>query len=179
MFYQITIILNKLSIIFFKLLLALSLKSCDLSSKEDFISYVRENIDSSIKDYIESIKIPEKTLPIRLWYMYKENVCTLIDVDDNLKAFDKDKFEEGFKNVLGEYSKELGIKYDEKAFINLVEIINNKKAQKPDGSFTDEYTDAIKKALNFIPYNANDDTARKIVYGVGEAAFMVVSLGAA
>lgn len=33
-------------------------------------------------DYIESIKIPEKTLPIRLWYMYKENVCTLIDVDE-------------------------------------------------------------------------------------------------
>lgn len=33
-------------------------------------------------DYIESIKIPEKTLPIRLWYMYKDNVCTLIDVDE-------------------------------------------------------------------------------------------------
>lgn len=33
-------------------------------------------------DYIESIKIPPKRLPIRLWYMYKERVCTLIDVDE-------------------------------------------------------------------------------------------------
>ncbi len=94
-----------------------------------------------------------------------------------LKPFDNEKFKEGFKNILGEYSKEFGINYDEKAFVNLVEIINNKKAQNPDGSFTKEYTEAINKALNFIPYNPNDDTARKYTYGFGEAVLMIVSLG--
>ncbi len=34
------------------------------------------------KEYIESIKVPKKKLPIRLWYMYKDEVCTLIDVDE-------------------------------------------------------------------------------------------------
>lgn len=33
-------------------------------------------------EYIESIKIPEKVFPIRIWYMYKEDVCTLIDVNE-------------------------------------------------------------------------------------------------
>lgn len=32
--------------------------------------------------YVEQISIPEKKLPIRMWYMYKEDVCTLIDVDE-------------------------------------------------------------------------------------------------
>jgi putative transcriptional regulator len=32
--------------------------------------------------YVEGIKVPEKTMPIRLWYMHKQNVCTLIDVNE-------------------------------------------------------------------------------------------------
>lgn len=32
--------------------------------------------------YLESVRIPEKKFPLRLWYMYKEEVCTLIDVDE-------------------------------------------------------------------------------------------------
>jgi len=32
-------------------------------------------------DYIEKIKIPEKELPLRLYYMNKQNICTIIDVD--------------------------------------------------------------------------------------------------
>lgn len=32
-------------------------------------------------DYIEKIKIPKKELPLRLYYMNKQNICTLIDVD--------------------------------------------------------------------------------------------------
>ncbi len=32
--------------------------------------------------YLELIYISEKTLPLRLFYMYKSRVCTVIDVDD-------------------------------------------------------------------------------------------------
>ena len=33
-------------------------------------------------DYVKGLRIPEKELPLRLWYMYKDEVCTLIDVDE-------------------------------------------------------------------------------------------------
>lgn len=33
-------------------------------------------------EYVASITVPEKRFPIRLWYMYKEDVCTLIDVNE-------------------------------------------------------------------------------------------------
>lgn len=33
-------------------------------------------------EYLDTIRIPKKTLPIRLWYMYNDEVCTLIDVDE-------------------------------------------------------------------------------------------------
>lgn len=33
-------------------------------------------------EYVVSIKVPKKSSPIRLWYMYKETVCTIIDVNE-------------------------------------------------------------------------------------------------
>ena len=33
-------------------------------------------------EYVEKLKVPEKEWPLRLWYMYKQNVCTLIEVDE-------------------------------------------------------------------------------------------------
>ena len=33
-------------------------------------------------DYVEKLEIPEKSLPVRMWYMYKNTKCTLIDVDE-------------------------------------------------------------------------------------------------
>lgn len=33
-------------------------------------------------DYVVSLKIPPKELPIRMWYMYKNKPCALIDVDE-------------------------------------------------------------------------------------------------
>jgi len=33
-------------------------------------------------DYVEKRKIPKKAYPIRLWYMHKQEVCTVIDVDE-------------------------------------------------------------------------------------------------
>ena len=34
-------------------------------------------------DALEAITVPEKTLPLRLWYMYRDEVCTVIDVDES------------------------------------------------------------------------------------------------
>ncbi len=33
-------------------------------------------------EYVEQIKIPAREFPLRLWYMHREKVCTIIDVDD-------------------------------------------------------------------------------------------------
>ena len=33
-------------------------------------------------DYVEKMKLPEKTFPIRLYYMHKQTVCTVIDVNE-------------------------------------------------------------------------------------------------
>lgn len=32
--------------------------------------------------YPMQIRLPEKTMPIRLWYMYNQTVCTIIDVNE-------------------------------------------------------------------------------------------------
>ena len=34
-------------------------------------------------EYLEEIRIPNKEYPLRLKYMYKDTLCTVIDVDDN------------------------------------------------------------------------------------------------
>ena len=33
-------------------------------------------------EYVQKIKVPEKVYPLRMWYMYRQTVCTLIDVDE-------------------------------------------------------------------------------------------------
>ena len=33
-------------------------------------------------EYAEAMKVPAKAAPVRLWYMYKEKVCTIIDVNE-------------------------------------------------------------------------------------------------
>lgn len=33
-------------------------------------------------DYVERIRIPEKEYDLRLYYMYKDTICTIIDVDE-------------------------------------------------------------------------------------------------
>ena len=41
------------------------------------LSMIENNLD-----YIEKIKVPEKTLPHRMFYMNNQMICTMIDVDD-------------------------------------------------------------------------------------------------
>lgn len=33
-------------------------------------------------EYEQEVKIPEKVWTLRIWYMYKQEVCTLIDVNE-------------------------------------------------------------------------------------------------
>lgn len=33
-------------------------------------------------EYEQEVKVPEKIWPLRIWYMYGQNVCTLIDVNE-------------------------------------------------------------------------------------------------
>lgn len=33
-------------------------------------------------EYVAAVRIPDKIYPIRLWYMHKQSLCTLIDVDE-------------------------------------------------------------------------------------------------
>lgn len=33
-------------------------------------------------EYVEGIRVPTNKLPLRLWYMHRQNLCTLIDVDE-------------------------------------------------------------------------------------------------
>ena len=41
------------------------------------------NMLSENPAYLKSRIVPEKQMPLRLFYMYKNRVCTLIDVDEN------------------------------------------------------------------------------------------------
>lgn len=36
-------------------------------------------------EYVEGIKVPKKSTSVRLWYMYKQDVCTIIDVNEMKK----------------------------------------------------------------------------------------------
>lgn len=33
-------------------------------------------------EYVEKLKLPEKKFPLRLYYMHKQTICTVIDVDE-------------------------------------------------------------------------------------------------
>lgn len=37
-------------------------------------------------DMVEKLKIPPREYPMRLWYMYRQEVCTIIDVDEFRKS---------------------------------------------------------------------------------------------
>lgn len=33
-------------------------------------------------DYITKLTVPPREFPVRMWYMYEDDICTIIDVDD-------------------------------------------------------------------------------------------------
>ena len=96
-----------------------------------------------------------------------------------LKPLNIEKFQEDFKYIQGEFSEKYGIKYDLNAFKKVLEIVDSGKAQNKDGSLTEEYKNALLKAINMDIYNPNDDTMRTFMNGLGEASLMVMTLGIA
>lgn len=36
----------------------------------------------------ESLRVPEREYPLRIWYMYRREVCTIIDVDENTRLLE-------------------------------------------------------------------------------------------
>jgi len=36
-------------------------------------------------EYVKEVSVPKKTMPIRLWYMHNQTVCTIIDVNEMKK----------------------------------------------------------------------------------------------
>ncbi len=54
------------------------------TSKEKISGPISALVDILKKhpDYAEELKVPQKKVPIRLWYMHNDNVCTMIDVDE-------------------------------------------------------------------------------------------------
>lgn len=50
---------------------------------------------------VQEMSVPEQTLPVRLWYMREDDVCTLIDVDERrqiikIQNYTKDKMSRAF-----------------------------------------------------------------------------------
>lgn len=51
---------------------------------EEIKAEIREVLNIKIPklEFYEICDVPEKVLPLRMWYMFKDKKCTLIDVDD-------------------------------------------------------------------------------------------------
>ena len=52
------------------------------NSKTDVVGPIALLIKMLTPEYLEDISIPERTAPLRMWYMYKDIRCTLIDVNE-------------------------------------------------------------------------------------------------
>ena len=58
------------------------------------------------REYIRMLEIPPQVLPVRMWYMYKEKYCTLIDVDESKKQIEiKNYTENVFFRAFGRKEK--------------------------------------------------------------------------
>ena len=53
------------------------------TSKEKISGYIilLLNMLENNMDYLDKIKLPKKEMPLRMFYMYNQNICTLIDVN--------------------------------------------------------------------------------------------------
>lgn len=47
-------------------------------------------------EHMSVLKVPERTTPIRLWYMHNQTVCTIIDVDEMQREIRIKNYEEHF-----------------------------------------------------------------------------------
>ena len=94
-----------------------------------------------------------------------------------LKVLNPQKFKEGFKKIYGEKAKDWSIDYNSDAFKKCFALAESGKAFDKDNKMTDEYKEAILKAMNFVADDPNDSTLNQVMNGFGEALIMIISFG--
>lgn len=96
-----------------------------------------------------------------------------------LKVLNPQKFKEGFKKIYGEKAKDWSIDYNSDAFKKCFALAESGKAFDKDNKMTDEYKEAILKAMNIVADDPNDSTLNQVMNGFGEALIMYIGLGLA
>lgn len=72
------------------------------------------NVLTANTDWLEAQLIPEKKTPLRLWYMYKDKCCTIIDVDEARQKVEIKNFVENiFFTAFGANTKPTYEEYQE------------------------------------------------------------------
>ena len=94
-----------------------------------------------------------------------------------LKVLNPQKFKEGFKKIYGKTADKYGIDYNSDAFKKCFAIAESGKAYDKDNKMTDEYKEAILKAMNIVADDPNDSTFNQVMNGFGEALIMIATLG--
>ena len=94
-----------------------------------------------------------------------------------LKVLNPQKFKEGFKKIYGEKAKDWSIDYNSDAFKKCFALAESGKAFDKDNKMTDEYKEAILKAMNIVADDPNDSTLNQVMNGFGEALIMIISFG--
>lgn len=94
-----------------------------------------------------------------------------------LKVLNPQKFKEGFKKIYGENADKWGFDYNSDAFKKCFALAESGKAFDKDNKMTDEYKEAILKAMNIVADDPNDSTFNQVMNGFGEALIMIATLG--
>ena len=94
-----------------------------------------------------------------------------------LKVLNPQKFKERFKKIYGEKAKDGSIDYNSDAFKKCFALAESRKAFDEDKNMSDEYKEAILKAMNIVADDPNDSTFNQVMNGFGEALIMIISFG--
>ena len=94
-----------------------------------------------------------------------------------LKVLNPQKFKEGFKKIYGKTADKYGIDYNSDAFKKCFALAESGKAYDKDNKMTDEYKEAILKAMNIVADDPNDSTFNQVMNSFGEALIMIATLG--
>ena len=112
-------------------------------------------------------------------YQWAESCREFAKNASELKVLNPQKFKEGFKKIYGKTADKYGIDYNSDAFKKCFALAESGKAYDKDNKMTDEYKEAILKAMNIVADDPNDSTFNQVMNGFGEALIMIISFGLA
>ena len=110
-------------------------------------------------------------------YQWADSCREFAKNSSELKVLNPQKFKEGFKKIYGKTADKYGIDYNSDAFKKCFALAENGKAFDKDNKMTDEYKEAILKAMNIVADDPNDSTFNQVMNGFGEALIMIATLG--